>query len=68
MLNLVDRIENPLQLLNDVRLSLNRGGLVILALVLPYSPVVEQGIDRFFILMTDNIEHDLFKRLSRPNY
>lgn len=65
MLNLVDRIENPLQLLNDARLSLNRGGLVIIAIVLPYSPVVEKGINLFFILQTGKRERGLFNRLLK---
>lgn len=43
ILNLIDRIDNPIQLLNDVRLSLAPNGTVLLAIVLPYSPWVEQG-------------------------
>ena len=43
VLNLLDRVDNPSKLLNDVRLSLNPNGTVFLAVVLPYSPWVEQG-------------------------
>jgi len=43
VLNLLDRVDNPTKLLNDVRLSLNPNGTVLLAIVLPYSPWVEQG-------------------------
>ena len=43
MLNLLDRMEDPLKLLNDVRLSLKPGGTAIVAIVLPYDPYVEKG-------------------------
>lgn len=48
MLNLLDRMEDPLKLLNDVRLSLKPGGTAIVAIVLPYDPYVEKG-SRFVV-------------------
>ena len=43
VLNLLDRVDDPLKILNDIRLSLNPNGTVLLAFVLPYGPCVEKG-------------------------
>ena len=43
LLNLLDRIDHPLQLLNDVKSALDPSGLVVVAIVLPYNPGVETG-------------------------
>jgi len=40
-LNLLDRAENPLAILQDVKLALKPKGLFLVALVLPYTPYVE---------------------------
>lgn len=40
-LNLIDRCDKPLELLQQIRDSLNPNGLVLLAVVLPFSPYVE---------------------------
>lgn len=42
-LNLLDRCDKPIELLGDIHSALNPGGLVLLALVLPFSPYVESG-------------------------
>lgn len=43
-LNLLDRCDKPLELLNQIKLSLKPDGRFLLALVLPFSPFVESGI------------------------
>ena len=43
VLNLLDRCEKPLTLLNDVKRSLKSRGGVIIALVWPFRPYVESG-------------------------
>ena len=57
VLNLLDRVDNPTKLLNDVRLSLNPNGTVLLAIVLPYSPWVEQGMVYIYIYITISQRH-----------
>lgn len=42
-LNLLDRCDNPLSLLKEIKNSLNPNGVVIIAIVLPYKPYVETG-------------------------
>lgn len=43
-LNLLDRCDKPLSLLEDIRKSLNpNGGRLIVAVVLPFNPCVESG-------------------------
>ncbi len=42
-LNVLDRCASPLSLLGSVRAGLKNGGLLILALVLPYRPFVYEG-------------------------
>ncbi|XP_075225357.1 protein-L-histidine N-pros-methyltransferase [Lycorma delicatula] len=42
-LNLLDRCENPLTLLHDIKNALDPHGHVIIAIVLPYKPYVESG-------------------------
>ena len=45
-LNLFDRCDKPMSLLEDIRRSLNpNGGRLIVAVVLPFSPCVESGTD-----------------------
>eukprot|EP00796_Vickermania_ingenoplastis_P005861 gene5861-4183_t len=41
--NILDRIDTPQTMLNAIRDSLNPGGLVLLAVVLPWCPFVETG-------------------------
>nr|CAD7455634.1 unnamed protein product [Timema tahoe] len=42
-LNLLDRCDRPLSLLQDLRAALKPGGKVLVALVLPFNPYVEIG-------------------------
>jgi len=42
-LNLLDRIDHPMKLLRDMKLSIKTDGLIILAVVLPYNPCYETG-------------------------
>lgn len=42
-LNLLDRCDRPLDVLADIRQVLQPGGIVVLALVLPFKPYVESG-------------------------
>jgi 2-polyprenyl-3-methyl-5-hydroxy-6-metoxy-1,4-benzoquinol methylase len=43
-LNVLDRCDKPMSLLEDIRKSLNpHGGRLIIAVVLPFSPCVESG-------------------------
>ncbi|KAJ8979852.1 hypothetical protein NQ317_006316 [Molorchus minor] len=42
-LNLIDRCDTPLELLSQIRISLQPGGRVLLAVVLPFSAYVESG-------------------------
>ncbi|CAG9855682.1 unnamed protein product [Phyllotreta striolata] len=42
-LNLIDRCDTPLELLQQIRHSLNPNGVVLLAVVLPFSAYVEYG-------------------------
>lgn len=42
-LNLIDRCDRPLDLLNKIRASLKPDGRLLLAVVLPFSPYVETG-------------------------
>lgn len=42
-LNLLDRCDRPLSLLQELKASLNPGGRVVVALVLPFNPYVEIG-------------------------
>ncbi|XP_017773778.1 PREDICTED: methyltransferase-like protein 9 [Nicrophorus vespilloides] len=44
-LNLLDRCDKPLELLNQVHASLKPNGMVLLAVVLPFSPYVESAAD-----------------------
>jgi len=41
LLNLLDRCQKPLSLLRDLKKKLNPGGVVLIALVVPFSPWVE---------------------------
>ena len=41
LLNLVDRCAKPISLLNDAKKKLNPGGVIIIALVIPFNPWVE---------------------------
>ena len=51
-LNLLDRCDKPLSLLEDMRKALNpNGGRLILAVVLPFSPCVESGTDMILSLL-----------------
>lgn len=43
LLNVLDRCDRPLSLLGEARSSLREGGLLIVALVLPYRPFVYEG-------------------------
>lgn len=43
LLNVLDRCDKPLSLLGEARTSLREGGLLIIALVLPYRPFVYEG-------------------------
>ena len=43
-LNLLDRIDHPVKLVNELRRSVADDGVVILAIVLPYNPCYETGI------------------------
>jgi len=42
-LNLLDRIDHPVKLVNQLRASVRDDGLVLLAIVLPYNPCYETG-------------------------
>ncbi|XP_033105106.1 methyltransferase-like protein 9 [Anneissia japonica] len=42
-LNLIDRCDKPITLLHNIHKALNPGGIVILAVVIPYRPFVEFG-------------------------
>lgn len=42
-LNLLDRIDHPVKLVNQLRSSIKDDGLVVLAIVLPYNPCYETG-------------------------
>jgi len=42
-LNLLDRCDKPLSLLRELKASINPGGRVVVALVLPFNPYVETG-------------------------
>jgi 2-polyprenyl-3-methyl-5-hydroxy-6-metoxy-1,4-benzoquinol methylase len=42
-LNLLDRCDRPLSLLDELKASLSPGGRVVVALVLPFNPYVEIG-------------------------
>jgi SAM-dependent methyltransferase len=42
-LNVLDRADRPLDLLRDMRLAMKPGGQVLLAVVLPWCPFVEDG-------------------------
>lgn len=44
-LNLFDRCEKPLTILRQIRKALKPGGLLVIALVLPFSPYVEWNTD-----------------------
>ena len=51
-LNLLDRCDKPLSLLEDMRKALNpNGGRLILAVVLPFSPCVELGTGMILSLL-----------------
>lgn len=43
-LNLLDRCDKPLELLNYIKSSLKPDGRFLLALVLPFAPFVEAGL------------------------
>ena len=43
-LNVLDRCDAPLSMLRQIHRKLKTGGVVILALVLPYDPFVEHGL------------------------
>ncbi|XP_066934002.1 protein-L-histidine N-pros-methyltransferase-like [Clytia hemisphaerica] len=43
-LNLLDRIDHPVKLVNELRTSIADDGFVILAIVLPYNPCYETGV------------------------
>ena len=45
-LNLLDRCEKPLTLLRQIKGALVSGGLLVVALVLPYKPYVEYNSDK----------------------
>jgi 2-polyprenyl-3-methyl-5-hydroxy-6-metoxy-1,4-benzoquinol methylase len=60
-LNLLDRCENPLDILGEMKKSLKPNGLILIALVLPFRPYVEltpnhQPIQRLDIQGTLDIE------------
>lgn len=42
-LNLLDRCNKPLELLQQIKTSLKPQGIAILAVVIPFSPYVESG-------------------------
>ncbi|XP_047134836.1 protein-L-histidine N-pros-methyltransferase isoform X1 [Hydra vulgaris] len=42
-LNLLDRIDEPMKLLQEIHTSLQPDGVVVLAIVLPYNPCYERG-------------------------
>ncbi|XP_071965203.1 protein-L-histidine N-pros-methyltransferase-like [Antedon mediterranea] len=42
-LNLIDRCDKPITLLQDIRKALNPDGIAIIAVVIPYKPFVEFG-------------------------
>lgn len=42
-LNLLDRVDHPVKLVNELRTSVRDDGLVVLAIVLPYKPCYETG-------------------------
>ncbi|XP_037086028.1 methyltransferase-like protein 9 [Pollicipes pollicipes] len=44
-LNVLDRCDRPLTLLQQMRAALKPGGLLVVALVLPLAPYVEQGVN-----------------------
>ena len=46
-LNVLDRCDRPLTLLRQMRRSLRPDGLLVVALVLPLSPYVEHGENRW---------------------
>uniref|UniRef100_A0A0G4HSM3 Methyltransferase type 11 domain-containing protein n=1 Tax=Chromera velia CCMP2878 TaxID=1169474 RepID=A0A0G4HSM3_9ALVE len=46
-LNVIDRCDHPLRLLESMREMLKPGGRILLAVVLPWSPIVEQGRKKF---------------------
>lgn len=43
-LNVLDRCDAPLSMLRQIHAKLTNGGILLLALVLPYDPFVERGI------------------------
>ncbi|KRT84172.1 methyltransferase, partial [Oryctes borbonicus] len=45
-LNVLDRCDNPLQLLKHIGNCLNPQGRILLAMVLPFSPYVESGNEK----------------------
>ena len=42
-LNLLDRCDQPLSILRHIHSQLRPGGLLVLALVMPFQPFVEMG-------------------------
>jgi SAM-dependent methyltransferase len=46
LLNVLDRCDRPLRLLKDLRARLRPGGLLLLAVVLPFRPIVERSVLR----------------------
>ena len=45
-LNVLDRCDAPLSMLRQIHKKLINGGILILALVLPYDPFVERGFSK----------------------
>jgi len=46
LLNVLDRCESPMRLLKDLRSRLRPGGVLLLAVVLPFRPIVERSVLR----------------------
>lgn len=48
MLNLLDRCNKPRSMLEQAKYALAPGGVLLVALVLPYKPYVEGTISKFY--------------------
>lgn len=63
-LNVLDRCQKPLTLLNQIKSSLNPGGVAVIAFVIPFKPYVEFGGNIKFIFYANCVKKIIFKKFE----
>lgn len=63
-LNVLDRCEKPITLLNQIKSSLKPGGLSVISFVIPFNPYVEFGKN----LIYDVLLCEIFKNVISVKY